>query len=921
MSGLRKFSAAVLWVILIMAIVLGFLWFSGRNMGSVDSLSILPGNSAIIFECSDFPKLVAELHSGNKMWNEISASGLLDDSAIGFTKLDSILKKNTQIRGFFSKKFTISVSLKTNKTPGLLFCLPVSARNQEKLFLNSLSKHLGEFNYTRRRFESRGIYDLSWKDSTGIRNFSFTEIGGALVGSFAAELVEETILQYDPDKNLTTSGEFNSIAKTIGNNVPVHIFVNYKNTAGIISYFLNSSLTKARGAGSLFASYAALDAEISEDKIIINGFASISDSINQELKILINQQPVEFNCPDFLPDAVSYFQAFGFSDNDLFFKHLSGFMQKDPFSAELIKKKKELISAYGIDLDKGFSEMVGNEFGFAGMQTGRTSSPFFFMEIRSQSLAEQQFLEWLGSWAQKNGKRSDELMLDHKIDNNNKIRVYKLPVGGIPALVFGSGFDSPGNDYFTFINNYLVFANSYSSIKEFIYQVILGNTLSSGPSYSSLGENISSRSNYYFFAKPAAIAESGEGIFSEKTNQFLQEFKKGISKFNAVSMQFSAADEMFYNHFLISYSGVSSGSVNTVWTSRLDTSIVVKPAIVLNHLTGEKEIFIQDQKNQVYLLSNAGIILWKQLLDSPVNSEIFQVDYFKNGKLQYLFSTRNKIYMIDRNGNPVEKYPVDLRSPATAGISVFDYDRDGSIRICIPGEDRKIYMYDKEGKIIPGWQAEKTDNIVSQAIQHFRIGSKDYVVAIDKYKFYILDRRGSNRVAVKQYFQVSAKNGFYLDISRGEGLARLVTTDTSGSIHRVYFSGKVEKILDRKENPDHFFVFTDLDGDQKGEFITASGSTLKVLDPALEESFSLEFNDSISFRPVVYRFSATNNKIGIVLRNQGNIYLYNNNGTLYNGFPLDGASPFSISSFPELGGRFNMIVGSKNNFLHNYSVQ
>ena len=85
---------------------------------------------------------------------------------------------------------------------------------------------------------------------------------------------------------------------------------------------------------------------------------------------------------------------------------------------------------------------------------------------------------------------------------------------------------------------------------------------------------------------------------------------------------------------------------------------------------------IQDQKNQLYLLSNAGIILWKQMLDGPLKSEVFQVDCYKNGKMQYLLSTRHKIYLLDRNGNPVEKYPVELRSPATAGISVFDYDKD-----------------------------------------------------------------------------------------------------------------------------------------------------------------------------------------------------------------------------------------------------
>jgi hypothetical protein len=921
MSVFRKFSTLVLWLILIVAIVTGFLWFTTRIPGNTDTRISLPQSTAFIFECASFTTLVSELQINNTMWKEISSSELFAGAPLSLDKIDSLIKKDSQIAGFLNKKMSISLCLKTNKTAGILFSLPESVRKQDKLILKILAKQLAGFNYNKRRYERNTIYDLSWKDASGIRNFSFSVLKGVIIGSFSSELVEESIRQFNPEKHFTKQPEFNSIIRTIGNNVSGNVFVNYENASEILKYYLNPTFSKKLSNMKNFASWGALDVEINSDQLIFNGFTSLNDSLNNELKIFKGQESIEFKSPFFLPGSISFFKVYGFSDTELYFKKLSGFLTNDSDSKELLTHKKVLLTDYGIDLDKGFSELISHEYGFASMQSGRTSYPFFFMELKSQSLAQQQFKEWLTTWALKNGRSPRELIMDYKIDNNNTITVFKFPVGGIPAMVFGPAFKSPENDYFAFINNYLVFANSYSSLKEFIYQVVLGNTLATGSAYKSLGENISSRSNVYLFAKPGSVAESSDEIISEPTQEMIHKCKESISKFSAISIQFSADDELFYNHVFINYSGVFSGTVKTVWESRIDTTTVFKPEIVKNHLTGEKEIVIQDQKNQIYLLSNAGIILWKQMLDGPLKSEVFQVDYYKNGKLQYLFSTRNKIYMLDRNGNPVEKFPIVLRSPATAGLSVFDYDKDGTIRICIPGEDRKIYMYDKDGKIIPGWQPEHTDNEVLQPLQHFRVGSKDYIVAIDKYKFYILDRKGKNRVPVKKYFQVSSKNTFYLDISRGENQSRLVTTDTSGSIFRIYFSGKVEKILERKLDPGHYFVYSDLDGDQKGEFLTVSGNTLQVLKPNLDESFKVEFNEPISFQPVIYKFSEKDSKIGIVLRNQGYIYLYNNNGTLYNGFPLEGSAPFSISSFPELGGRFSMIVGSKNNFLYNYSVQ
>ena len=56
--------------------------------------------------------------------------------------------------------------------------------------------------------------------------------------------------------------------------------------------------------------------------------------------------------------------------------------------------------------------------------------------------------------------------------------------------------------------------------------------------------------------------------------------------------------------------------------------------------------------------------------------------------------TANHIHLIDRNGNYVEKYPVKLRSPATNGLAVFDYDKNRDYRMFIAGSDRKdICLY------------------------------------------------------------------------------------------------------------------------------------------------------------------------------------------------------------------------------------
>jgi len=99
--------------------------------------------------------------------------------------------------------------------------------------------------------------------------------------------------------------------------------------------------------------------------------------------------------------------------------------------------------------------------------------------------------------------------------------------------------------------------------------------------------------------------------------------------------------------------------------------------------------------------------LWKVPLREKITGSVYMIDYFRNGKYQLLFSGKNYIHMLDRNGNYVERYPVRLRSPATNSLALFDYDNNLNYRLLIAGEDKMVYAYDKTGSVVKGWKPFK----------------------------------------------------------------------------------------------------------------------------------------------------------------------------------------------------------------------
>jgi hypothetical protein len=308
-------------------------------------------------------------------------------------------------------------------------------------------------------------------------------------------------------------------------------------------------------------------------------------------------------------------------------------------------------------------------------------------------------------------------------------------------------------------------------------------------------------------------------------------------------------------------------------------------------------------------------------LNGKINSEIYQIDYYKNGKLQLMFSTDNQIHLIDRNGNYVENYPVKLRAPASAGMTIFDYEKNRDYRIFIPATDRKIYAYNISGTLLAGWEFNRTDDPVYQSLQHFRIGDRDYLVCFDKYNIYILNRKGESRVNVRKHFPVSSRNKCILDRGSVNSNPRLILTDTLGHIHYIYFDGETDELTLNNFSSDHFFNYQDLNGDGRKEFIFLDNNELIVYNENRSKLFSRKFDSEINSEPVIYQFSGSDYKIGVAAEDDQTIYLINNDGSIYNGFPLAGSTLFSIGLFSSSSDNFNLVVGGSDNFLYNYSVK
>jgi hypothetical protein len=903
-----------------------YYFISLKPVAPAEPIKAIPLNSSLIIKVNNFRALVEKTSTKNDLWESlktIPAFNLIDKQ-LHF--IDSLVRSVPQVEEIIKHPpFFISAHLTGKEKISLIHIFQMPHRfNENKIhnLISDLVVNVGTI--STRKYEGATIYEVSLLKETSVKSFSYTITHNILLISFSTILLEDAVRQIVSDEPVTSLHGFNEIYATSGKNVDANIYINFHHFFRGLSTYVKPDYKAEVRAFKCFANWSAMDVNLMSDMLLMNGFVNLRDSVSSVASLFVNQIPQRITADKILPGSVASFLTISFSDAVQYFIDFKTFLRDQGILTSYNNTLLSLTNTYDTDFLQDFTDIMDNEITLAfdaGKQPDSASLVYFLLRVKSGKQAEEKLNAIIHRIALRESKPAASYSINYRIDNELAFNIRHIPIRKLTSKLFGNFFSVLDEHYYVIIDNYLVFSSSAEALKSLIYSQVLDKTIQNDRTYKEFKNSLSPRSNLYFYCN----LRKGYQVYSQYlVNTIIrswEEYNPVFHKVQIMGFQLFSNDNMLYNNFLLKYLSDFGSETETVWESKLDTLADFKPVFVINHQTRQNEVFVQDLNNNIYLINQVGRILWKIQLPDPINSDVFQVDYFRNGKLQLLFSTRNDLYMIDRNGNFVEKYPIKLRSPATSGVSVFDYDNNHNYRFFIPCEDRKVYAYTKEGNLVNGWVFDKSESEVTQPVNHFRVADKDFIVFGDRLRTYILDRKGNTRVTVDTFFQRSSRNNYLLDIPRNGSDPYFITTDTAGKVYYIYLDGRIKTIELSKFTDMHYFDYKDMNGDGKPEFIYLENNVLTVFNNNKSKLFAYKLKYPVYSRPLYYQFSATDRKLGLVCRDENLIYLINSNGDLYSGFPLQGNTPFSIGNFGDSLSRFNLVVGSKDNFLYNYRVK
>ncbi len=887
----------------------------------LEVLQAVPDNALLFIEEIDYEYVAEEFLPGNRIWidfvNTTGRNGL--DSMVR-NVLNYVATSEQMFELLLKEGMSLSLHLmgKDQLTP--LIYIPYADHHSDHDFEQIVLELLGDESIVNeRKYDSETLFDVSGNPAIISGKFTFTCVNGIFLAGPSSILVEHSVRTIHAGVDPLEDKELERVRGTAGRYVHANIYLNYPQVHKLFYPFIKEGSWSELLGISRLASWGELDLDIKEDALILNGMSVASSEETLFLEAFADQSPVKMELHEMMPSGTASFLHLGVSDGAQFAEQMKVYLTDLGKWTKIGWEQEGVQAKYGVDPLGDLMTLIDDELAWFSME-GVSTHPkeeIFVVETRSQSETTDVVMRWIEQYLQVNAFDMNSYRFSYRLDKQTSFNLYRMPDFYTEGLLPGHLF----NAYFTIFENYLIFGPSVEVLSRVLYQNVLQKTFISDPVFKDMTDYLSNRSNITFFFKPYQYLDYRREVLNSEASDKLDAMELFLRRIPGVVVQYSSEDGMFYHSISFKYTSQIKEKALTVWESLMDSAAVSKPSLVVNHNTREKEIFIQDASNKIYLINSTGRILWKLKLEGPLLGEVHQVDFYKNGKLQYLFNTAGKLHLIDRNGNYVERYPVSLRSEATAPLALFDYDKSRDYRIFIPGADRKIYLYDIEGKVVSGWKFGKTESLVVTAPQHFRIGVKDFILVKDRTRAYFLNRQGKERIKPKTRVLFSQGNPFILDMNIMEEKPRWISTDTSGNVLCVYMDGTVSTLLEQNLSTDHFFRMQDMDMDGVPEYIFASGDELSLLKQDGTRLFSYRVRDEISEMPDIYKFSASNIKIGITDRSRSRIYLINADGSLYEGFPLEGTTRYSIGYFAGSDSRFNLIVGSANNFLYNYSIE
>ncbi len=851
------------------------------HKGSGDLFSAVPKNSTVVIAVENLYEGLGDLQH-TKMYAELDSLPFMMGFARSIRSLSSEFDEDTLKQYFRKNPVLIVAALSGAEKYNLLF-IGHGNPDLEATIGRKMSKG---YQVRKKTYSDAEVFHFYKEDNS--KSYHVSAYRDLLLFSTNGNLLEESIRQLNSEFNLRKDAGFQKLYETSNKKDLANVYVNLRETPGLLKKLLplaNSEYLKRMG------SWAELDVQVYDEELIMSG-----------LTLLPNQEawyPQSFNGvsaqkttgQQVVPTSTGIWISHTFENAEQYYRNYREYLEK----AGRLRKHDQLLEKLEFDHEKFLLNWVDNEMGIFG-SAGKTGQDNYVAYFRYRSEEDvTQALEQLASPDFIEGYRG---MIIKKMTAENAL-----------ARFYGSLYSDFHYPYYTISNGFVLFAENLPMLKGVINDIVDGKTLDRDEDFAEFNGKIPSKSHIRIIASNPGFLPLLGNTLEGSDAKIMEKNGEDLNNFRWAALQMNVDGDAAFTNFYMVHSATKKEKVSRQWSTQLETEAANVPQLLKNHVNKKYDIAIQDKDHRLYLLDNSGKILWTKILDGPIIGNITQVDLYKNNKLQMVLNTRTKLYVIDRLGNDVENFPVTLEEPASAPVGVFNYDLARNYRFVIPvGNDLK--NYDMSGKPVKGWKFKKTGSPIVTQPQHFAVRGKDVIVVeTEEGNLFQLNRTGAERfTTIKELPKLRIP--FYLKEGKSLAESEMLTIADDGKLYAFQPGGTADALYLDEENPAEYFLYFD------DKYIFTHEEKLFVKSD--DKPWTATMESDISTKPKAMIFRG-NFYAGAFSRDAEEIRLYDNKGSLIDGFPVFAQGPFDMGSL-KVDASINIVTYSEDGTLICYRV-
>jgi len=840
-------------------IILSLLFYSSIfRTKTIEVWDLIPNQTIAVYEPGECTECITQFRE-SKFWKFLSQ--LLSNES----EVDSVEKVFNQLSESFVNSL-ISIHVTKNTEFDLVYYL--NPEGTKKIELELLKLQEGKLKISQREFNGIKINELTINRKV----FSWILVDQFWVGSFAPFLLEDVIRTYKSSEQENFKvGVADVIALPRINNDAGNLYVNLKNLNSLFSIFLEQNHNLP-----ILGKAALLDVKAGERTVTLNGFSVLSNKDSEFLSYFNNQDPVPFGLKNYISNRSISVTNFGISDGAALLKSLSSMRDK-----------------IGIDVSQGLSELdIQNLFSALGKEMSLCS-----FESRSSSLSRVLLIETtdIETWLKTFNQLSTSTQTGDTVyfEKYSSYEIRQIEVNNLPELLFKPLVSGFAQTYYTSYDGILMVSDQPEELRRLLDDIEREEVWGKSIGFNQFLESTLLESNVSIYVNmPRALSVLATRLNSKWKGVYQTLDRNTQASLGFSAYQFSNLNASYYTNITWSFNPgdvkETDQPVSKIVMS-IDQPIATSPFIVRNHTTKKDDIVVQDSLFNLHYFSADGKHQWRKNVTGAIIGDVHQLDYLNNNKLQLFFVTNGKLHVIDRLGNYVAPFPISINQQNIEFVSLIDYDNSKKYRYLLADRNGKLWLMDKEGKVLDGWKPLTMESSLLLPASHHRIRGKDIILGIRKDgRVYLVNRRGENLTGFPLNLEIRPDGSYFIESGNMLSTTYITVVSKEGVMVKFNIEGKVisKEQLVKSSIDDQFSLI--MEKNHKSYLVKQQNSRrLQILDEAGKTILVNDYVGTSSVHIQYYDFGANRSFILISDLDQQLCYVYTAQGDLVRTVPFE----------------------------------